>query len=93
MLQSRASGGPLVAVANQYSFVWLSAAGIVMLAVVLAVRRAPARQWLALAALVVGLGLAYRLLRPTPASHEAALRLESALGAGTPVLLELQSPY
>ncbi len=60
---------------------------------VLAVRRAPARQWLALAALVVGLGVAYGLLRPTPASPEASLRLGSALGAGTPLLLELQSPY
>ena len=85
--------GLRVAVVNQYSFVWLSAAGIVMLAVFLAVRRAPARQWLALAAMVLGLGAAYALLRPSPASPEASRRLESALGAGTPVLLELQSPY
>ena len=85
--------GLRVAVVNQYSFVWLSAAGIVMLAVILAVRRAPARQWLAVAAMVFGLGAAYALLRPSPASPQAALRLEAALGGGTPVLLELQSPY
>ncbi len=82
-----------MAVVNQYSFVWLAASSVVALAVVLAVRRALARQWLALAALVVGLGLAFGLLRPTPAPPEAALRLESALGAGTPLLLEMQSPY
>ena len=67
--------------------------GVVILAVVLAARHTPARQWLALAALLLGLGTAYVLLRPTPASSDAARRLESSIGAGTPVLLELQSPY
>jgi hypothetical protein len=93
MLQCRAGGVPRVSVVNQYSFVWLSAAGVVMLAVVLAARRAPARQWLSLAALVLGLGVAYALLRPSPVSPDAALRLESSIGSGRPVLLELQSPY
>ncbi len=82
-----------MSVVNQYSFVWLSAAAVVMLAVVLAARRAPARQWLALCAMVLGLGVAYALLRPSPASPDAALLLKSSIGAGTPVLLELQSPY
>ncbi len=93
MLQCRAGGVPRVSVVNQYSFVWLSAAGVVMLAVVLVARRASPRQWLALAALVLGLGVAYALLRPSPASSDAVLQLESSIGAGTPVLLELQSPY
>ena len=82
-----------MAVVNQFSFVWLGAAIVVALALLLAVRRAPARQWLAPAALAVGLIVAYGLLRPTPASPEAAQLLESALGAGTTLLLELQSPY
>lgn len=85
--------GLRVAVVNQYSFVWVSAAGVILLAAVLVVRRAPARQWLALAAMLLGLGVVYALLRPSAASPEAALRLESSLGAGTPMLLELQSPY
>jgi len=93
MLQCRAAGVPPVSVVNQYSFIWLSAVGVVILAVVLAARHTPARQWLALAALLLGLGTAYVLLRPTPASSDAARRLESSIGAGTPVLLELQSPY
>jgi hypothetical protein len=82
-----------VAVFNQYSFVWLGAASILVLAILLAVRRSPAQQWLAPAALAVGLCVAYVLLRPTPASPEASQLLESALGSGTPLLLELQSPY
>ncbi len=81
--------GLRVAVVNPYSFVLLSAAGIVMLAVFLAVRRAPARQRLAM---VLGLGGAFALLRPSPAYLEGSRRLESKLGAGTPGLLELQSP-
>lgn len=93
MLQCRAGGSPRVSVVNQYSFVWVSAAGIVVLAAVLAIRRAPTRLWLALAATVLGLGVAYALLRPSPATPNAVLRLESSIGAGTPVLLELQSPY
>ena len=78
-----------MAVVHPYSFVWLLAAGVAMLAGLLAVRRASAQPWPARA---LGLSAACALPRPNPAFSVALRRLESALGAGTPMLLELQSP-
>ena len=66
----------------------------VLLAVfVLALRRAPSRQWLALAGIVLGLAAAYAAVRPTPGASNAAAQLQASIGSGTPVLVELQSPY
>ena len=79
---------------NQYSFLWLAVGGAGLVALVLTLRRAPARQWLALAAVVLGLAAAlYAAVRPTPAASNAAAQLQASIGSGTPVLVELQSPY
>ncbi|MBE9524629.1 MAG: hypothetical protein IMY76_05990 [Chloroflexi bacterium] len=46
-----------------------------------------------LAALAVVLFAAWQVLRPAKETAETTSQLESALGGGQPVLLELQSPF
>lgn len=82
-----------VSILNQYSFLWMAVGGAGLVTLVLVLRRAPARQWLALAGVVLGLAAAYAAVRPTPGSSNAAAQLQASIGAGAPVLVELQSPY
>lgn len=46
-----------------------------------------------LGALGLGFGLIYMLLKPRPSTHTAIDEVRAAIGAGTPVLLEYQSPF
>jgi hypothetical protein len=82
-----------MSILNQYSFLWVAIGGAGLVVFVLALRRAPARQWLALAGIVLGLAAAYAAVRPTPGASNAAAQLQASIGSGTPVLVELQSPY
>ena len=82
-----------MSIINQYSFLWMGGFVLGLLALVLTLRRAPARYWLALAGVALGLAAAYAALRPTPGAADAAAQLQASIGAGTPVLVELQSPY
>lgn len=82
-----------MSIINQYSFLWLAALGLGLLALVLTLRRLPARYWVALAAAGIGVAAAYAALRPTPGVASPSAQLESALATGSPVLVELQSPY
>lgn len=82
-----------MSILNQYSFLWVAIGGAGLVALVLTLRRAPARQWLALAGVVLGLAAAYAAVRPTPSASYAEAELQASIGSGTPVLIELQSPY
>lgn len=82
-----------MAIINQYSYLWASGFAISLLAFVLWRRRAAPRLWLALAGVIVGLAAAYAAVRPAPGASDAAAQLEAWIGSGTPVLVELQSPY
>jgi len=82
-----------MSILNQYSFLWVALGGAGLVAFVLALRRAPARHWLALAGVVLGLAAAYAAIRPTPGASNAVAQLQASIGSGTPVLVELQSPY
>jgi len=82
-----------MSILNQYSFLWVALGGAGLVAFVLALRRAPALQWLALAGVVLGLAAAYAAVRPTPGASNAVAQLQASIGSGTPVLVELQSPY
>ena len=79
---------------NQYSAVWI-AAFLVAVAGVVLLRRSPKwPQFLALGVLVLGLVVAWIFLHPRQSVqvYDAA-RVQAIIGRGTPVLLELQSPY
>ncbi len=79
---------------NQYSSLWISAA-IVLITVVIIFRQKPkVSDIVALGVVLVGLGVAWSILHPrqTPLMDNAKM-VQEMIGAGTPVLLEFQSPY
>ncbi len=82
-----------MAFVNHYSF--LLVAGMCTLALGLYVfRRGTRRSDLtALGALALGFVLAFVLLRPSASESADLDQVRARIGAGTPVLLELQSPY
>ena len=48
---------------------------------------------LAIGALVIGLGIAYYFFNPGESTHSDSEQVLDEIGAGSPVLLEFQSPY
>ncbi len=78
---------------NHYSF--LLAAAVCTLALGLVVLRRGLRRsdLTALGALALGFVLAFWLLRPSASGLADAAQVRQRIGAGVPVLLELQSPY
>ena len=79
---------------NQYSFLWMAGAFVLLLAIILFRRKPKASHLVALFVLIVGLALTWLFLRPTqtPLMGDAQ-KVQSMIGAGKPVLLEFQSPY
>lgn len=78
---------------NQHSFSLVSAVGMVILAVVLLRDGVQLNDVIALAALAIGIGLAFLLLNPGPSTVARAEAVSEQIGAGKPVLVEFQSPY
>jgi len=79
---------------NQYSAIWLAAALVLLVALVIFRRRPKASELVALGVVVIGLVLAWITLHPrqTPLMDNARI-VQEMIGQGTPVLLEFQSPY
>ncbi len=78
---------------NQHSFVLAAIVALLVLGGVLFRDGVAANDGLAIGALAGGLILAYVLLRPGPSTHSQVGEVHRLIGAGRPVLLELQSPY
>lgn len=78
---------------NQHSFTITAVAAVAILAIWLLRGGVQTRDLLAVVALALGLGLAYRLFNPGSSTETDAEMVLSQIGAGTPVLLEFQSPY
>jgi len=78
---------------NQHSFLLVGIAGIVILAFVLLRDGVQPNDWIALLAAALGLAAAYGLFQPGASTHSEVERVLAQIGAGRPVLLELQSPY
>lgn len=79
---------------NQYSFVFIAAA-VMLIAVIFVLSRKP--RWqdaLALGVITAGLVAAWFILHPiqTPLMDDAK-NVQAMIGQGKPVLLEFQSPY
>ena len=79
---------------NQYSFLWMAGAFVLLVALLLFRRKPKTGSMIALIALVAGLVVTWLFLRPTqtPLAGDTQ-EVQSVIGAGTPVLLEFQSPY
>jgi hypothetical protein len=82
---------PLV---NQYSFVAIAAGFALVAGLVLLTNKPKVKDYLAFGVIVAGLVTAWGILHPrqTPLMDDA-LKVRELIGAGTPVLLEFQSPY
>lgn len=79
---------------NQYSFPLLSVALAFVAGLLLLTRKPKWNDYLAFAVIVGGLALAWGVLSPRQTELTRGSReVQEMIGAGTPVLLEFQSPY
>jgi hypothetical protein len=78
---------------NQYSFVVVSVLVWAILALVLLRDGTRSEDLLALGTLALGLYLAFKLLNPGRSDLTDTDAIAARIGAGTPVLIEFQSPY
>ena len=78
---------------NQYSFVISAVVLLAVLGGILLRSAQRKRAGLVFLAALVGLGLSWLALRPSASPAGSAGEVKTLLGAGKPVLLELQSPY
>ena len=82
-----------MALINQYSFLWGALILLIVVAVLL-LRDGPKRtDFLILGIILVALGGLWLVVRPRATQLTNAAQVQAQIGAGTPVLLEFQSPY
>lgn len=78
---------------NQYSFLIVALLSIVALGLFLLRDGLGEGDVAALMALLIGFGIAYGLLSPGQSTASEVDEIEEAIGSGTAMLLEYQSPY
>ncbi len=79
---------------NHYSFIWIAAGLTIVAGLVLLTNKPRLRDFVSFGVIVAGLVVAWVILHP----HQTVLMgdaksVQDLIGAGTPVLLEFQSPY
>jgi hypothetical protein len=79
---------------NQYSFLTIAAGFALVAGLILLTNKPKWNDYLAFGVIVAGLFTAWAVLHPrqTPLMDDAKM-VQEMIGAGTPVLLEFQSPY
>jgi thioredoxin 1 len=79
---------------NLYSFLFLAMALLIVAGMILLTRKPKWNDYLAFVVILGGLVLAWSVLHPrqTPLMN-GSREVQEMIGAGTPVLLEFQSPY
>ena len=79
---------------NQYSFILLAIGLLIVAGIILLTRKPRWNDYLAFGVIVGALLLAWVIVHPreTPLMDDARM-VQEMIGAGTPVLLEFQSPY
>lgn len=82
-----------MSILNQNSFIILSLLGFLILASILLRDGIKTNDIMILAALAIGVAIAFLLFRPGESSSEEADQVLSRIGAGQPVLLEFQSNF
>ena len=78
---------------NQHSFTLGAAVALALLAIWLFRDGITLNDLLAFGALALGLGIAYFLFNPGESTQTDPEAVLEEIGAGTPVLLEFQSPF
>ncbi len=79
---------------NHYSFLWIAVGLTFVAGLVLLTNKPRVRDFVSFGVIVAGLVVAWVILHP----HQTVLMgdaksVQDLIGAGTPVLLEFQSPY
>ena len=79
---------------NHYSFLWIAIGLTIVAGLVLLTNKPRLREFISFGVIVAGLLVAWLILHPhqTPLMNDAK-SVQAVIGAGTPVLLEFQSPY
>ena len=79
---------------NQYSYLFLALSLTIVAGLVLLTRKPKWNDYLAFCVIAAGLFTAWIIVHPrqTPLMEDAKM-VQEMIGAGTPVLLEFQSPY
>jgi hypothetical protein len=80
-------------IVNQYSFLIVALLSLIALGLFLLRDGLTGSDAISLAALLIGFGIAFVLLSPGKSAVAGLKKIEEAIGSGTPVLLEYQSPY
>ena len=79
---------------NHYSFLWIAVGLTVVAGLVLLTNKPRLRDFVSFGVIVAGLLVAWLVLHPRQtALMSDAKSVQAMIGAGTPVLLEFQSPY
>ncbi len=79
---------------NHYSFLWIAVALTIVAGLVLLTNKPRLRDFLSFGVIVAGLLVAWLILHPRQSALMGdAKSVQAMIGAGTPVLLEFQSPY
>lgn len=78
---------------NQYSFVVSVIFLLAALAIVLLRSPQRKRAWLVLLGVAIASGLSWAAIRPSASQISSAADAMALIGSGTPVLVELQSPF
>jgi hypothetical protein len=81
-------------IANQYSFITVAIGFVLVAGLILLTNKPKLNDYIAFGVIVAGLVTAWAILHPrqTPLMDDAKM-VQEMIGAGTPVLLEFQSPY
>ncbi len=79
---------------NHYSFLWIALGLTIVAGLVLLTNKPRISDFVSFGVIVAGLVVAWLILHPqqTPLMNDAR-SVQAMIGAGTPVLLEFQSPY
>ncbi len=78
---------------NHNSFILFGLILVAIVAAILLRDGAKRSDWIILGSLIVVLAVTYFSVRPAQATSTEADLIQARIGAGTPVLLEVQSPY
>ncbi len=79
---------------NHYSFLWIALGLTIVAGLVLLTNKPKLRDFISFAVIVAGLLVSWLILHPHQTTlMKDARAVQAMIGAGTPVLLEFQSPY
>lgn len=93
MIKSMQQPGVFMSFINQYSFLIVAVAAVLILGFFLFRKRVEGSNFVTLGALILGLVFAFLLLRPKLIPSQDVEGVVTQIGSGQPVLIQFQSEY